>query len=128
MAPTSAPRTTRGSRTCQTMVTSTPGTEMAGCQGSRVSSASPTTGSDRSAGPTATPMATAATKAAVATAIAGADRTRGIAVRAGAVPVAVAGPGWPVAGPGWPVAGLGGPVAGSGWPVAACAGPAAGPA
>src|ERR1022692_1271814 len=49
MDPTRAPRTTRGSRTCQTMVTSIPG-------------------ADRAAGPTDTPMAMATTSAAMATA------------------------------------------------------------
>src|ERR1022692_4873843 len=68
MDPTRAPRTTRGSRTCQTMVTSIPGTDRAGCQGSRASSAWPTMAGVRSAGPTDTPMAMATTSAAMATA------------------------------------------------------------
>src|SRR5262252_3382501 len=84
MAPTRAPRTTRGSRTCQTMVTATADTDIPGCQGSRASSASPTAGSGRSAGPTETPTATATTRAAVATASARPDRTRGIVACAGA--------------------------------------------
>src|SRR6478672_8779248 len=115
MAPTRAPRTTRGSRTCQTMVTATAGTDRPGCQGSRVSSASPTVGSDRSAGPTATPMATAATRAAAATAIARPDRTRGIVAGAGAVSSVAGSPG--------PAAGWAGPGVWAG-SAAARAGPA----
>src|SRR5215470_922241 len=121
MAPTRAPRTTRGSRTCQTMVTATVDTDGPGCQGSRVSSASPTARSGRSAGPTETPTATATTRAVVATASARPDRTRGIAacaagpaagsVCAGVVLAARAVPGGPLAGSGWPVAGPGWPVA-----------------
>src|SRR6266480_4660001 len=92
MAPTRAPRTTRGSRTCQTMVTATADTDGPGCQGRRVSSASPTAGSDRSAGPSETPTATAATRAAVATAIARPDRTRGIVAGAVSSAAGSAGP------------------------------------
>src|SRR6516165_667995 len=103
MTPTRAPRTTRGSRTCQTIVTATADTDRPGCQGSRLSSASPTAESGRSAGPTETPTATAATRAAVATASARPDRTRGIVACTGAVPLS-AGPAGPAgvtpAGPG----------------------------
>src|SRR5215472_17384761 len=83
MAPTSAPRITRGSLICQTIAVSMGGTDRAGCHGSRTSSASPTVVRDRPAGPTDTPTTRATTSAASAIASGRPGRTRPRAVGVG---------------------------------------------
>src|SRR6516164_9263192 len=76
MAPTSAPRITRGSLICQTIAVSMAGTDRAGCHGSRTSRASATVAGDRPAGPTDTPTASATSSAASAMASGRPGRTR----------------------------------------------------
>src|SRR5258708_33854293 len=66
MAPTRAPRITRGTLICQTIAVSTDGTDRAGCQGNRTRSASAIVGGERSAGPPDTPTITGTASAATA--------------------------------------------------------------